>query len=178
MKHSKLTTKLAFSIGTAVFVSLAVISVTALLLSNSYLTQTIDDELSEKAKNNASIVQSIITQSSKIANGLQDYLENSYKVSASQSVEERNSTKNSSAYNKPISAYSEEIENFIVNTAWSGLKQNDDIETIGIYFEPNQFDKLISDYSIYLNNNDAANNTIQTKKYADFSNQEIGRAHV
>lgn len=72
-----------------------------------------------------------------------------------------------------------EIENFVLNTLWETAKNNEDIVGAGIFFEPNKFDSAVKEYSIYMNNDQAANNEASSYgSYESYSNEDWYRTPI
>lgn len=115
--NKKLSTKLAVVLSVVVFISLFLLLSSATRESSKFLSKTVNDEIMEKANNNRMIVQNLLDNAAVIAQDLESYLENAYSVEPLQTKAEKNSKKQSRIYNKSISAFSEEIENYILNTA-------------------------------------------------------------
>ncbi|MEG0091184.1 MAG: methyl-accepting chemotaxis protein, partial [Oscillospiraceae bacterium] len=69
-----------------------------------------------------------------------------------------------------------QMEQYILNTAWSTLKSNVDITAIGVLFEPGAFDLGASDYNLYITDADALKGTAGTAgTYAQYSQEDYYR---
>ncbi|MEG0754243.1 MAG: hypothetical protein RR461_10445, partial [Angelakisella sp.] len=139
--------------------------------ASTAVTQAIDGEFSGIATQNGLIVQGIIDDASNTAQDLQDYLENSYvkydQMLAKQAVDEEGNkipfpTKKSMVYDVEIKELNYEVENYILSSAWSVVKNNPDIIGVGAFFEPYAYDAVIENYTLYVDQEDAKNRTAQS----------------
>lgn len=146
------------------------------------MTKTVYGEFSGIAAQNGLIVQGIIDDAANTAKDLQDYLQEAYiesdKMHSTQPVDENGEkipfdTKKSELYDVELTELSYEVENYILNTAWSTVRNNPDIVGVGAFFEPYAYDKSIRDYTIYVGVNDATNKTAQSYgAYEEFSKND------
>ncbi|MEG2929942.1 MAG: methyl-accepting chemotaxis protein, partial [Oscillospiraceae bacterium] len=69
-----------------------------------------------------------------------------------------------------LSAANAEMEQYILNTAWSTLKSNVDITAIGVLFEPGAFESTAPDYNLYITDADSLKGTAGSAgSYAEYS---------
>ncbi|MEG1207031.1 MAG: methyl-accepting chemotaxis protein [Angelakisella sp.] len=150
--------------------------------ASTAVTQAIDGEFSGIATQNGLIVQGIIDDASNTAQDLQDYLENSYvkydQMLAKQAVDEEGNkipfpTKKSMVYDVEIKELNYEVENYILSSAWSVVKNNPDIIGVGAFFEPYAYDAVIENYTLYVGQEDAKNRTAQSYgAYSEYSKND------
>lgn len=166
-----LAKKTSFAIGIAVVVCMVVLVVISAVLSGSYLTSSINSEFSGIASKNGVMVQSILDIASDSAASMQSYIENQYEEYAQNGYV--GEPEQSVLYNVRLQRMNKQIEDYILNTAWSTVGNSEDISGIGVFFEQDAFDPGIKDYTIYVNDDDAKNKTCQSYgAYEDYSTQE------
>ena len=177
----KLATKTSIVIGVILVIFLAILVIASNISASIKLKSSINEEYAGIAAQNGIIVQGIIDTASRNAASLQAYLEKEYKyydeIEAKRSKNPNSDNyiekKKSKVYNVPILETNLSVENFIINTAWSIVKDDPDIMAIGAFFEPYAFDKAIKDYTLYIDTDCANNETVKSYgKYEDYSNNE------
>lgn len=176
-ENMKLATKTAVVItGLLLVVFVILISFTIGSASHTIGT-TVKSEFSADAYSNALQVQAIMDTADNTAQSLQDYLQIAFKKNqltrlvldkeeiledGTKVIYKQNATKQSEVYGREISQSSYDIENFILETAYSTVGNNDDIVGMGVGFEKNKFDTAIKDYSIYISDEGAKNRESQS----------------
>lgn len=184
----KLATKTAIMItGLLVVVFVVLISFTVNSASGA-IGKTVKAEFSSDAYGNALQVQAIIDTADSTAQSLQDYLQITFKKSqlnklvldkeeiladGTKVIYKQNSTKQSEVYGKEISLSNYNIENYILETAYTTVKNNPDIVGMGVAFEPSKFDTAIKDYTMYINDEGAESREPQSLgDYAAYSQRD------
>lgn len=152
-------------------ISLGILILVSVLSVSREMRKTIDGEFSGFASQNSIIVQTVIDDAASVAQNLRDYLEDSYEVYdrmvAEQPVDANGTmvpfpSKKSVVYNVDMIELNYEVENYILHTAWTTLKNNADIAGIGAFFEPYAYEDNIRDYTLYINDGDVDNQTAQS----------------
>lgn len=139
-------------------------------LSGTFLTNSINNEFDGVAAKNAVKVQSIIDSASSSATDLQDYIQRKYDEYAKDGYS--GEKKKSILYNVELQQMNKDIEDYILNSAWATVGHSTDISGMGVFFEQGAFDPAIQDYTIYVGNDDAKNQTCQSYgNYSDYSSQ-------
>ena len=171
----KLAMKTSLATGIILIMSLTVlITISSILASNS-ITKAINGEFTGIAAQNGLMVQSIIDDASGTAKDLQDYLNRVYNGGEATS-DWKNINRKSKIYNAQLKEVNYEVENYIANSAWAALNNNDSLYGVGAFFESGQFDPAVKDYSVYVDRDDAKNNTAQSLgAYSEYSNQDYYR---
>ena len=170
INNFKLATKTAIMItGLLVFVFVVLISFTINSASGA-IGETVKAEFAADAYSNSLQVQAIVDTAEETAKSLQDYLQVAFKknqlnklvldkeeilADGTKIIYKQNSTKQSEVYGKEISLASYDIENFILETAYSTVKHDANIVGMAVAFEQNKFDNAIKDYSVYVNDEGA-----------------------
>ncbi len=171
MTSGSLSKKTSVSIGAVVIVCMLVLVIASAATSSVFLTSSINGEFSGIAAKNGVAVQSIIDTASDMAASLQGYIENEYDAYAKDGYS--GETAQSALYDVKLQQMNKDIEDYILNTAWSTVGNSDDISGVGVFFEPEAFDPGIKDYTIYVNNDDAKNKSCQSYgAYSEYSKQE------
>lgn len=173
IKNLKLSAKISLIIGIILFIMLALLITVSSIQAGKALTQTIDGEFGGIAAQNGIMIQTIIDTAASAAQTMQDYLMNAYDTSAKQADEEREDTGRSQIYNVDMTQLSYDVEHFILNTAWSLIKYNDDIVGVGALFEPGAFDEAVKEYSVYISTEDAEKRSgTSLGTYSTYSKEE------
>ncbi len=160
-----LAKKTSVAIGGVVIACMLIMVIISALLSGTFLTKSISAEFTTIAAKNGVMVQSILDTASNSADDLQHYIEGKY--AEYQKTGYSGETEKSVLYDVKLQKMNKEIEDYILNTAWSTVGNSEDIVGIGVFFEPGAFDPGIEDYTIYVSDSDAANETCQS--YGDYS---------
>lgn len=181
-KKMKLATKTSLIIAALLAVMLAAEIIAIVLIVRTQMVKTIDGEFSEIAAQNGIIVQNIVDDAASVAQNLQDYLLDNYteydellagQAKAGDGSKASLPKKRSTIYDADIIDLSYEAEKYILHNAWTTVKNDPDIMGIGTYFEPYAFDDAVADYSIYVNEEMAANQTSEVAvPYEEYSKQE------
>ncbi|OON95646.1 MAG: hypothetical protein ATN32_06980 [Candidatus Epulonipiscium fishelsonii] len=175
-KNSNLSGKLATTIGGVVTVILITLTVLVAIQVSISTTNYIYSVFSNKAELSGIKVQNIIDQTFSIVSDLQAYSEKQFNYLGSAYLKNNEvdpTSKNSAAYDSLMSAENVEMENYILNTAWSAVGGNEDISALGVYFEPYAFDPLREIYGIEVFKKNAENNTVEAiNNYDDYASQE------
>lgn len=166
-----LSKKTSFSIGTVVIACMVVLIAITAILSSNFLSRSIKAEFTQIAGKNSVTVQSIIDTASNTANSLQTFIENEYDDYAKNGYS--GETEKSVLYDVKLQKMNKEIEDYILNNAWSIVGTSDDISGVGVFFEQGAFDPAIKDYTIYVSNSDAKDEKCQSYgAYEDYSANE------
>ena len=170
-KDLKLSSKTSITIGLTLLIVLLALVCTSVLLAKNSVTKAINGEFSGIAAENGVLVQAILGNVSQNVENLQNYIEYQYELFEKNGYS--GNKKESLVYPIQLEAMNAEIESYILNNAWATVGGSSDIFGIGIYFEKNAFDPAKADYSIYVNNDDAANRTARSYgTYEDYSTKE------
>lgn len=79
----------------------------------------------------------------------------------------------SSIYNVPITQKSSDVEKYITETVRQTARDNEDIEGMGVLFEPYAFDENIEDYAFYVLEAQSKEKIKPYGAYEDYSKQEF-----
>ena len=165
-KDWKLAKKTSFVVGVLSAVMLFLLIIISATLAGSALKRTVDGEFTNIAAENGIQVQAILDSATTFAESLNDYIEIQLtKIDARGYVGEK---KISQAYpDAKVQGANASIEDYILNLAWSTVRNNEDIMGVGVFYEPFAFDSAIKEYSVYIDKEDATNLTMQTEDTYD-----------
>lgn len=168
-KDLKLATKTSVAIGTILTVMLTLLITVSAIMAKNAVTDAIDGEFSNMAAENGVVTQSILSNAASTAAALQDYLTVQYEIFEKNGYQ--GEKEKSQIYNIEMEHMNTDIENYILNTAWSTVNNNADIIGVGVFFEPGCFDAAVEDYTIYVGTEDAQKRTAQSYgSYSEYGN--------
>lgn len=168
IRKMKLAAKTSIVIGILLMVMLLGLTLFSVNISKQAIMPPIHGEFTGIAAENGLMVQAVIDEAAGVAKDLQDYMQSSYEAYSKITDEEKVVKKQSVVYHTDIQEIHYNVENYILNTAWSSLKRNPDIIGVGALFEPSAFDTAISGYSLYISSEDA--NSRKAKSLGAYSN--------
>lgn len=172
IKTGKLSQKISIGIGVLVIVCMAIMVTVSAWLSRSYLQDSIDGEFTRLAEKNALMVQQVLDEASSTAQDIKSYVEDAYVEWGENGY--NGNVDHSSVYDVDLQEKCWEIENYILNTIWSTVKNSEYIAGIGVFFEPDAFDPAVKEYTVYVNNTDAVNKTAQSYgAYSYYGSQDF-----
>ncbi|OON96981.1 MAG: hypothetical protein ATN36_04435 [Epulopiscium sp. Nele67-Bin005] len=153
---------------------LLTVTVTNVTKNNEEL---IMDKFTLQAELNATIIQNLVTSGFNIATDLQAYIENSYANFTAPPVdEEGNSTATNTGivYGGPIATGNSRMEDYLLNTAWSAITDNEDVSGIGLFFDKYAFDPTQEIYAFWVSEFNAQNQSfLPVYSYSEYSNEEF-----
>ncbi len=175
LNHLKLAAKTSITTGIILAASLTLLITISAIQASKAVSKAINGEFSGISAQNGLMVQAIINDASGTAQNLQDYLNRAYNDKEAIS-DWKNMDRKSRLYNVELKEANYAIENYILNSAWSTVNNNPDIYGIGAFFEPDQFDPAVKDYSLYVDKESAKNKTVQSLgAYSEYSSQDYYR---
>ncbi|OOB78399.1 MAG: hypothetical protein BEN19_09115 [Epulopiscium sp. Nuni2H_MBin003] len=174
MSSTKLSTRLSRSIAIMQTLVLVILIVVVAIQVSTSSAKEVDATLDTQAQLNATQVQGMVDNVMSVMENLQTYLHRTYSGWSGISNEEALTSENiSSLYNVALARSNYNSERFLLNTAWSAVRNNPEISGIGIFFEPYQFDPGLETYTMEIYEEHAQNFTAEAQtKYADYSNEE------
>lgn len=170
-KDRSLSQKTSVSIGIVLSAMLVLLIVISVIFAGNAVKDSVNGEFTEVATENALRVQNVLETASNSAKMMQDYME--YQYEEYKKVGDDGRKEKSIVYHSYLNAFNADIEDFLLNTAWSTVNNNKEIIGMGIYFEPNAFDKAVKDYSAYIGEEQAKNKTaISYGAYSEYGKEE------
>lgn len=175
--NAKLASKIAVSVGTLMSAMLIVLVIISVALANNALTTAIDGEVLGLAEQTGLQVQAAIDRAAASVQDVQDYLNTQYhdfygKNNGVYSGEKAQSK----VYGTKMEAFNAEMENYMLNTAWSVINGSDFVSGVGFFFEPGAFDPNIKEYAFYVSSDDAKNKTAMVVGYDEYSEKDYYKA--
>lgn len=170
----KLATKIAIIISLTLVVLLGTMTGIILSLVKGSVDQLVEGRFSTLSKANSESVQSVISIADQNATAIQRYITDAYERDNQQKLlGEDIDYHKSQILDIEISETGADVEKFLIGTARSTVGNNEAIIGIGAMFEPYMFTDQVRSYSLYINNEDAKNGTIQDLgTYEEYSKEE------
>lgn len=168
--NAGLAEKITSSVRRTLIIMLVILVGTSAVTAGYSLMHATDRRIHNLAAKNAQQVQEVINIATSTAKNMQHYMKAQYEMSAGNGGEKVESH----AYKgKQIDAFNGEIEDYILNTAWSTVMESDYISGIGFLFEPYAFDKSMESYAIYSDFEDAKNRrVIKLGEYSEYGKKD------
>ena len=167
-----LSGKIAVAVGAVLTLMLVLLIVISVLMAKSALTTAINGEISGLATENGLQVQKVVDLAANTARDLQDYMVTQYEIFGKEGYS--GETQKSQVYaTKDLQEFNADIEDYILNTAWSTVNGSEYITGVGAFFEPDAFDKAVTDYTVYVGADNAKNRTaISYGAYSEYGSQD------
>lgn len=163
----RISTKVTFSVAIILMIALTLLVSVSTFMSSKQLSEAIELQMMQIAKNNAEIAQGVLSTSAKATKLLGNYIGDT--LSDNSTIEKKSSSK---VFNTSISQNAANIESYAIDSIHSNMKSSPEIVGMGLFFEPNAFDNAIQDYTLYLSVKDVQDNTTQTYgNYENYANE-------
>lgn len=180
IKKLNLSRKLSLILGIillAVFVLL--ITMTA-ILSRKAIVQTVNGELTTKAKMNGIQIQQIFDEADQSAGNVKQYMERAYQTAEDSPMlnlvptgpETYVSQLQSQFYHKTLTPIGRDAEKYLSESIRNIVFTNPDIESMLVLFEPYQFQPNLRDYGLYVNKKSESGLVEAYGEYDQYSSQE------
>ncbi len=193
LKKMKLSWKLSLIIGAVLALVFTVLVFVTAILSKNAISSAVNGELGNQANLNAVQIQQVFDQAELVASNMQNYLDGVYK-STTQSPEaaaiptapaELVKTLQSEIYGQTLSKINYNAEKYLSESAKNVVLNNEDIEGVGVMFEPYKFQSNIKSYAFYVNKESAGKDLNSFGAYEEYSKNdyyagpaESGQAYV
>ncbi|OON91577.1 MAG: hypothetical protein ATN32_10325, partial [Candidatus Epulonipiscium fishelsonii] len=170
-KHSKLIFKMVLILAISLVITLTTISIVVINQVVIVSKDNINSMIKTKAELKASQVQTALGDGFELISDLQEYLE-AYFEDALHKTEDN--LLNSKVYPQMLTSRSNiTIENYILNTGWSIVRNNENIDGLRLYFEPYTINTNQETYGMEIFYKNAQDNSvIPINNYNDYSTQE------
>lgn len=170
-RTGKLAGKISKAIGVLVVVSMCIMVAVSTLLSRSFLQQSIGGEFERLADKNALMVQHVLDEAASTAKDIKSYTENAYEESGEDGY--NGNVIKSKVYEADLQEKCWEIEDYILNTAWTTVENSEYIAGVGVFFEPDAFDPEVPEYTVYVGEDDAKYKKAQSYgTYTEYGSQD------
>ena len=141
------------------------------VIAGRSLNKTVSGEFNGIATENALIVQSVIDTASNTATTIQNYMLDRYDEYSKNGYS--GEVAKSEVYDVDLQEMNKRIEEFLISMAASTVTNNEAIDGVGVFFEPNAFDPAVKDYTVYVSVDDAKNGTVQSYgSYDSYGSQD------
>lgn len=167
--NMRLSSKISIAVGTLLSGMLILLIAVSIVVASNSLYTSINGELEGVAQENGMIIQDIVDDAMTVANNLSDYIDYQYEIFEGHDGR----LEQSIVFDAQLHAFNADIEDYMVNYAWASVAGNQYISAVAVGFEPDAFDTAVSEYSIYIEEEQAANKTVDTlDSYEEYSNEE------
>lgn len=176
-KRSSLAKKTSKGTAIVLVIVQTLLVVFTVLMSSTTLNASISAHMAAVSAENGIIVQNILNNAAGYAEDLTAYIEGKlpeYKKLAASGAEELEHKMRSRLYNADLVEFNYNAEEYFLYSMWSAVGNDEDIAGIGVFFEPGVFDPAVRDYTLYVNNENAAAHTVQSYgEYSYYGSQEF-----
>ena len=175
LKKMKLKTKLTAVIGGVLAVIFFALIAVTIFMSSASIRKQIVEELSVMAAANGSEIQSGFDTVDIVAQNIQDYIDRVYGtkresvglVEASQLRWESNLYKG-----RTMTPGGYDTEQFILETARNAVRNNPELEGLGVMFEPYQFQENMDTYGFYITTDSADSEIEPYASYQEYAGED------
>lgn len=189
IKGLKLGSKIGICMSIMLIIVFLIMGFSTIKIANSSLTTAINAEFTGIATENSLRIEEVMNNADSVANNLIQYVTRTYDNKKSEpttpvpdkeglegeamaSDQTEPLGKKSKIHNITLDDMHYDIENYVLNTLWSVVGENESIAGVGIYFEPYGFDEEIEGYSLYVMNSNIANQSADTNEYSRYGQKE------
>ncbi|MGE4485944.1 MAG: methyl-accepting chemotaxis protein [Oscillospiraceae bacterium] len=152
----KLSTRIAAIEAILVLLTMTALITVAVVISTKSVSAGTNGTLSAVASQNAIKIQSMLNTAQDAADSLRSYIDWNYQETNSGTARNRMST----IYGTTISIPCKSIETMAIETGWRNVESSENLEGLGIFFEPYAFDDTIERFAVYIDKTMAVNKTV------------------
>ena len=170
-RDKNLSYKISVAVSLLLVICLTVMIAISATIAGKSLSNTVSGEFEGIATENGLKVQEVIDTAANTANIIQDYMLDKYADYDKNGYS--GATEKSAIYDVELQEMNKHIETFLINIANSTVEMKDQIDGVGVFFEPDAFDPAIKDYTVYVSTDDAAKGTAQSYgAYSSYGSQD------
>lgn len=147
--------KLSVAVALLLVICMSLMILISAVIAGRSLNKTVSGEFNGIATENALIVQSVIDTASNTATTIQNYMLDRYDEYSKNGYS--GEVAKSEVYDVDLQEMNKRIEEFLISMAASTVTNNEAIDGVGVFFEPNAFDPAVKDYTVYVSVDDAKN---------------------
>ncbi|OOO00034.1 MAG: hypothetical protein ATN35_09505 [Epulopiscium sp. Nele67-Bin004] len=166
-----LVNKLRLLIVTTIVIALTILVTTITLIVNSNNKETILNSLQTTARLEGMSVQSIIESATNVTKDVQAYL-NKTLSSYDENTELPHLFQSHGYRQYDVTVSFLQMEEYIMNTAWSAVSNDVNIESVRIFFEPYAFSNLPY-YALYVDQEATQQQTVKSYSTDSYVNEEF-----
>ncbi len=178
-KKMKLAPKLALTIGSVLTVILIFLIGITVTMSKKAISTSTFSELNEISESNALQVQQIFDEAESVALDMQYFLEHSFQQASENPSWNVIPTHpaamalcQSSIYDEVLTSAGYDNEVYLRETARSSASYNEDLEGVGVMFEPYKFQTHMRDYAFYVSEENADQDIVPFGAYETYSKED------
>lgn len=169
-RDKNLSYKISVAVSLLLVICLTIMIAISATIAGKSLSNTVSGEFEGIAAENGLKVQEVIDTAANTANIIQDYVLDKYADYGKNGYS--GATEKSAIYDVELQEMNKQIETFLISIANSTVEMNEQIDGVGIFFEPDAFDPGIKDYTVYVNTDDIAKRTARSYgAYSSYSSQ-------
>lgn len=171
-RTGSLAAKISKAIGALVIICLCLMVTVSTMLSRAFLQDSIDGEFDRLSDKNALMIQHVLDEAANTAQDIKSYTEDAYEEWGENGY--NGDVAQSKVYDVELQEKCWEIEDYILNTAWTTVANNEYIAGVGVFFEPDAFDPAVLEYTVYVGEEDAKSKSAQSYgAYSYYGSQEF-----
>lgn len=171
----KLTSKLAVIIGAVLAVIFALLIGVTISTTSTSIQKGIAGELSALARTTGTEIQDSFGVVDDTARGIQEYIGRIY-AKPNGAPGDSAAMQQSTLYpGLSLTSNAYDMEQFIVETARNAVKNNPELEGIGVMFEPNQFQSNLRHYGFYIDMSSADAEVDAYASYEEYAKEDSYR---
>ena len=170
LKEMKLASKLSTICAIVLLVCMMTSNVISVARVSNKLHGAVDAQFNKLCDENVLKIDSILSEYARISEAI------SYEMEYMYNRESRGlggeATYTSSVCGEPLTQDQKDAETIILNSIWAALDGNDDLEGVGVFFEPNAFSSSIRNYGPYGVKKDISTGRIENFTYDRYETRE------
>lgn len=178
LKKMKLASRLAMVIGIVLTVIFTILIIITITMSSSAIAKATYGELNAISNSNSRQIQEIFDSARTVASNMVSYLERAYKnaeedkeLSVMPTDPAAIALCRSNIYDKTLTPLNYDVEVYLSENARNCTLYNDDIEGVGVMFEPYKFQYDMRDYSFYVDESSANDDIASYGTYDTYSQE-------
>lgn len=173
LKHMKLASRISLYLGIILAILLFILIVVSILNARKALFNAINGEFMGIAETNGIIVQNILDDASSTVQNIEDYIFRQYEVMEKGAGNAQSMKIKSNVFDAELNAVNYQIEDYVINTGLSVVRNNPGIIGVSICYEPDLFDPAVKEYSVYVDKESAIEEkAISLGSYEEYSSEE------
>ena len=174
----KLTSKLAVIIGAVLAVIFALLIGVTISTTSTSIQKGIAGELSALARTTGTEIQDSFGVVDDTARGIQEYIGRIY-AKPNGAPGDAAAMQQSTLYpGLSLTSNAYDMEQFIVETVRNAVKNNPELEGIGVMFEPNQFQSNLRHYGFYIDMSSADAEVDAYASYEEYAKEDLSLIHI
>ncbi len=162
----KVSTKIAAAIAVVLVIVFAILILLSVTVTTNIVENSVSNEFRITAAANASGIQNTLSGASNVNTDIMDYAAYNYQKFA-EDVElglvDPSIKEASLVHDVEIDLPASDAEKYFLNTFWSSVGTNTDLNAMSIMFKPYSFDNQVETYALYVDKDTAAAHSYDAK---------------